>query len=122
MRDRRTLTCCVILLFILAVWGKEEHTTISSSGERIRVSEGFGSGRNGEVSVSISVEVDDLPAYPYKCPPHLSQCENTNHTLQVDDLWFQFVIFNDRQRLDALYYTGSDGCILPSYYVRFPFP
>lgn len=104
------------ILLITSSWAKEELINISSSGERIRISSGFGSAQDGHVTVDLSVTVNSEPDYIFKCPPHLPQCETLDHVIKEEDLWFQFVIFDDNQRFDSLYYTGTDACILPSYY------
>ena len=87
-----------VFVFIPCALARNEEISFATSGQRIRLSEGFGSMSGGSLNVSLSV----VPL---------------GEGIEAEGMWFYFVIFTESQYKNILYYNTYDPCILESFLV-----
>lgn len=111
------LFVCLLALFVQNSLGKWDDLSFSSSGQKIRLSEGFGTISGGKLEITINIS-DNSHSHSKESQTTSDTIEEQTKEIKTQENWFYLVIFTENQHRNIIYYRSDDPCIQESYYVK----
>lgn len=107
---------CFLALFFQFSLGKWDSLSLSTSGQRIRLSDGFGTISNGTLNISAKISTSNSNSNSHELSSDLEEHIKDDRQ-NTPEQWFYLVIYTEDQHKNIMYYRSNDPCIQESYYV-----